>query len=125
MRNFLSKEFILFAIVGVSNTVINFIVYAILVFFNMPYLIANVIGYGVGMLNSYLLNKNFVFQKKEGGSSIFFKFVLINVITVTVHSILLYFFVSVFGWHKIYSQAFVTIITLVLNYLGNKLWTFK
>ena len=65
MRKFLSKEFILFALVGVSNTVINFIVYTILVFFSMPYLLANVIGYGVGMINSYLLNKYFVFQKKE------------------------------------------------------------
>ena len=125
MRRFLSKEFILFALVGVSNTVINFIVYTILVFFSMPYLLANIIGYGVGMINSYLLNKHFVFQKKEGDSSVFLKFVLVNIITVTVHSILLYFFVSILGWHKIYSQAFVTIITLVLNYLGNKLWTFK
>lgn len=125
MRRILSKEFILFALVGVSNTVINFIVYTILVFFNMHYLIANIIGYGVGMINSYLLNKYFVFQKKEGDSLVFIKFVLVNIITVTVHSILLYFFVSIFGWHKIYSQAFVTIITLVLNYLGNKLWTFK
>ena len=65
MRRFLSKEFILFALVGVSNTVINFIVYTILVFFNMPYLIANIIGYGVGMINSYLLNKYFVFQRKR------------------------------------------------------------
>ena len=125
MRRFLSKEFILFALVGVSNTVINFIVYTILVTISMPYLLANVIGYGVGMINSYLLNKYFVFQKKEGDSSVFLKFVLVNIITVTVHSILLYFFVSIFGWHKIYSQAFVTIITLVINYLGNKLWTFK
>ena len=31
MRRFLSKEFILFALVGVSNTGINFIVYTILV----------------------------------------------------------------------------------------------
>ena len=66
MRRFLSKEFILFALVGVSNTVINFIVYTILVTISMPYLLANVIGYGVGMINSYLLNKYFVFQKKEG-----------------------------------------------------------
>ena len=125
MKKFLSKEFILFALVGVSNTVINFIVYTILVYFSMPYLIANVIGYGVGMINSFLLNKYFVFQKKEGDSSVFIKFVFVNLITVTVHSILLYVLVSIFGWHKIYSQAFVTIITLVLNYLGNKLWTFK
>ena len=65
MRKLLSKEFILFALVGVSNTVINFIVYTILVFFSMPYLLANILGYGVGMINSYLLNKYFVFQKKE------------------------------------------------------------
>ena len=125
MRRFLSKEFILFSLVGVSNTVINFIVYTILVFFSMPYLLANVIGYGVGMINSYLLNKYFVFQKKQRDSSEFLKFVLVNIITVTVHSILLYCFVSIFGWHKIYSQAFVTMITLVINFLGNKLWTFK
>jgi putative flippase GtrA len=125
MRRFLSKEFILFSLVGVSNTVINFIVYTILVSFSMPYLLANVIGYGVGMINSYLLNKYFVFQKKQRDSSEFLKFVLVNIITVIVHSILLYYFVSIFGWHKIYSQAFVTMITLVINFLGNKLWTFK
>ena len=65
MSNKLKKEFFLFAVVGVLNTLFNFLTYTFLVFFHIPYLIANIIGYGVGMANSYFLNKQFVFQRRE------------------------------------------------------------
>lgn len=125
MSNKLTKEFFLFALVGVLNTIFNFLTYTFLVFFHIPYLIANVIGYGVGMANSYFLNKQFVFQKRERNHKYLFKFIVVNILTVTIHSLLLYSFVTLIGLHKIYSQVFVTCITFIINYAGNKLWTFK
>ncbi|MGM0876418.1 MAG: GtrA family protein [Bacillota bacterium] len=120
-----TKEFFLFALVGILNTAINFFSYTFLVIFHTPYLVANLIGYGVGMANSYFLNKQFVFQQRERNPKYLVKFIFVNILTVTVHSLLLYVFVTLLGLHKIYSQGFVTCITFLLNYAGNKLWTFK
>ncbi|MFE7060735.1 GtrA family protein [Sutcliffiella sp. NPDC057660] len=125
MFNLLKKEIVLFGLVGVLNTGINFAVYTLLVLVGVPYLLANVVGYGVGMINSYFLNKHFVFKQKEQNPTHLAKFIIVNLMTVVVHSILLYVAVTTFGFHKILSQVFVTGITFVMNFVGNKLWTFK
>ena len=48
-------QFVKFGMVGISNTVISYAVYAVLVFFGCPYLIANLVAFVVSVLNSFLL----------------------------------------------------------------------
>lgn len=121
----LSKEFMLFALVGVMNTIISFVAYSCLVFINVPYLIANIISYLIGMLNSFILNKKFVFNKQGENKGYFIKFSIVNLITLSLQTGILYFFVTVMGLQIYYSQIAVTFIVLLLNFAGNKLWTFR
>ena len=51
-----------FGIVGASNTVISYVVYAILVYLGMHYLAANVIAYFAGVINSFIWNSKYVFK---------------------------------------------------------------
>ena len=64
-------QFIKFALVGVSNTLISEIVYAILVFFKMHYLPASFIGFMLSVLNAYYWSNKYVFTEnpeEEKGS---------------------------------------------------------
>lgn len=125
MSMILSKEFMLFALVGVMNTIISFVAYSSLVFINVPYLIANIISYLIGMLNSFILNKKFVFNKQGENKDYFVKFSIVNLITLSLQTGILYLFVTVMGLQIYYSQIAVTFIVLLLNFAGNKLWTFR
>ncbi|WP_309461890.1 GtrA family protein, partial [Bacillus paranthracis] len=48
-------SFIKFALVGVVNTLIDFVVYALLKTIGVNYILAQWISYSVGILNSYVM----------------------------------------------------------------------
>ncbi|WP_242655238.1 GtrA family protein [Clostridium cellulovorans] len=114
-----------FALVGVSNTAISLIVYNILVVLGVNYMLANIIGYCVGVINSFIWNKNWVFKSNENSSAIIFKFVAVNILTLVVTTMFLYIFVDILGYSKFISQIFSTVVGMGINYLLNKIWTFK
>lgn len=58
-------QFIKFSIVGLSNTVVNYVVYLIFVSLGVQYLIANTIGFIVSVLNAYYWGSRFVFREDE------------------------------------------------------------
>lgn len=54
-----------FALVGVVNTLIDFAVYALLTTIGVNYILAQWISYSAGILNSYVMNRKWTFEKKE------------------------------------------------------------
>ncbi|MDL0421772.1 GtrA family protein [Caldifermentibacillus hisashii] len=88
------KAFIKFNIVGLMNTLITIISYNILVYFHVYYVAANIIGYLLGVLNSYFWNKNWVFENRSKGNVVFFKFLLVNLLTLGSNTLLLFYFVE-------------------------------
>lgn len=61
-KNFL--QFIKFALVGVSNTIVSEGVYGILVYWRVHYLPASFIGFSLSVLNAYYWSSRFVFQEE-------------------------------------------------------------
>ena len=58
-------QFIKFGIVGVSNTLVNYIVYLIFFSIGVPYLIANALGFIISVLNAWFWGSRFVFKEDE------------------------------------------------------------
>lgn len=58
-------QLVKFALVGVSNTAVNYLVYVILVALGAYYLIANVFGFLISVLNAYFWGSRFVFKEDE------------------------------------------------------------
>lgn len=56
--------FVKFGIVGLGNTLITIGSYHVFVYLGLNYILANVISYLLGMMNSYYWNKNWVFRVK-------------------------------------------------------------
>lgn len=56
-------QFVKFGLVGLSNTLLTYVVYAILVTLGLHYQLSNVISYAAGIFNSYYWNNKYVFQE--------------------------------------------------------------
>lgn len=118
-------QFIKFGIVGLGNTLITFIVYFILVKLSVYYVMANIIGYIAGVINSFFWNSSWVFKKSKRDLSLLIKFVIVNLITLAITSFILYIGVDKLNMSKYVAQIISTFIGILFNYTLNKLWTFK
>ena len=57
------NKFIKFGLVGVLNTLINWIIFALLNFVGVKYhIVANAIAYAIATANSYIWNSKWVFK---------------------------------------------------------------
>ncbi len=116
------KRLVKFSVVGIGNTIITTGTYALLLFSGVHYLTANVIGYSLGMLNSFYWNKHWVF--KTDTDRAFIKFVMVNMIALMINNMILFFLVNGFHVHKFFAQLFATGAGFIFNFFLNKNWTF-
>lgn len=120
------NKFIKFGLVGVLNTLINWIIFAVLNFVGVYYIVANVIAYAIATANSYIWNSKWVFKyngKDKKETTI--KFVILNLIGLALNTAILYFLVDILLFNKLIGLVITTVIVMVINYIVNKIWVFK
>lgn len=123
-------QFLKFSIVGLSNTIVSYLVYAALLFFGVNYIVANVVSYFAGVINSFYWNNKFVFDNERSDLSSlissFSKLLASSAFTgLIINNILLYFWVSVLGISSILGPLLNLFVTYPLNYILSKYWAFK
>lgn len=123
-------QFIKFGIVGVSNTLINYAVYFILVYFGVHYLAGNAVGFFVSVANAFYWNNRVVFRRQEGrGRNLLHAFVksLISYSfsSLFLTSVLLYLWVDCLQISPYLAAIINLAITVPLNFVLNKFWAFK
>jgi putative flippase GtrA len=119
-------QFVKFGIVGVSNTLLTFVIYTLLLkVFGVWYLAASAIGFVVGAVNGFLLNRRWTFAGHVGDSLTPVRWGVVQGCGLALNLALLYLFVDDAGIEKLLSQAFATVIVTVLTFLVNRAWTFR
>ncbi|MCK5057005.1 MAG: GtrA family protein [Candidatus Aminicenantes bacterium] len=119
-------QFVKFNIVGIMNTAVDFAIFALLTVLGLHHMIAQVISYSCGIVNSYLWNKFWTFkQKREFSSAEALKFLIVNIISLGVSLVFLYIFRDRAGLSVLVSKLIATLFSLVVNFIGNKFWVFK
>ncbi|CAN7188056.1 GtrA family protein [Rossellomorea sp. LjRoot5] len=119
------KMFLKFGTVGFFNTLITLGSYTLFVYIGINYLVANVLGYLLGVLNSYYWNKNWVFQDRTGKAGVFVKFFAVNLLTLGFNTLALFILVHQLGLHPVLANVFAVGCGLGLNYILNYKWTFN
>ncbi len=129
------RQFLGFGIVGVSNTFLSLFVYYIFKWLGVNYLLANVAGVVVGILNSFFWNSRFIFKSKEEDSTqkknifaktaTFYRMCVSYGLTALLSTFLLYIWVQKLGISDNIAPIINLCITVPLNFLLNKLWVFK
>ena len=123
-------QFVKFGIVGLSNTLISYVVYIALVFFSVYYLVASLIGFLVSVINAYYWNDRYVFKVEDAEKPAWWKIFLKTFMAyagtgLILNNILLIFWVDIMGIHEMLGPILNLFITIPLNFLLNKYWAFK
>ncbi len=119
-------QFVKFGIVGVSNTLITFAVYTLLLKgFGVWYLAASAIGFVVGAVNGFLWNRRWTFRGHVGDALTPVRWGIVQSAGLGLNLGLLYLFVHDAGLDKLLGQAFATVIVTVLTFIANRAWTFR
>ena len=124
----LSKEFVKFAFVGVINTLINMgVLYILVNYFSVYYMVAAILAFLVAVTNSFIMNTLWTFKSDiaDKTHSKLSKFFLISTIAALFNLLFLYIFTEFLGIWYMLSQLFAIVLTLLINFIGNKLWTYR
>lgn len=119
-------QLVKFAVVGLSNAIVLFIVYNLLLLIGLNYQIAYAIGFVISVLNAFFWNNRYVF--KSGSEHFFnklFKVYASYIITYFLSAALLYLWVDVLHVMVEIAPIINIIITTPINFLLNKMWAFK
>lgn len=121
-------QFLSFGIIGVLNTAVDIAVYWLLLQLSVAYVLANIAAYAAGMLNSYVWNRTITFrtkQKEQHSRAIIVRFVLWNLLTLFLSSMLITLLVEGLEWSKLWSKLVATAIIVVVQFIGTKKWVFR
>lgn len=119
-------QFLKFGIVGVSNTLIAFAVYTVLLkVFGVWYVAASGIGFAVGAVNGFLLNRRWTFREHVGDALTPVRWAIVQTCGLGLNLGLVYLFVHDLGMDELVGQIPTTVIVTVLTFAVNRSWTFK
>lgn len=112
------SEFFRFLLVGMSNTLVAYVVYLLLLPF-LPYLYAYTLSYCVGVVNSYFMNVFFVFRKKVSLHS-FLKFPFVYVVQYFLGAAILWLLVDKLELAPAWAMVAVIIVTVPITFLASR-----
>lgn len=118
-------QFIKFGLVGLSNTFISLAVYYLLVLVRVNYIIANILGFIISVLNAYYWNSKYVFKSDNSKKTILFRTYAAYLITFILSNTLLYLQVEIINISKYIAPLICLLVTIPLNFIINKFWTYK
>lgn len=123
-------QFVKFGLVGVSNTLINYVVYLIFLKLGCHYLVASVIGFIISVTNSYYWNNKYVF-KEEGGEKRSWWKTYVKTFTayastgLLLANVLLILWIQFLHMPEEIAPLVNLLVTIPLNYIINKFWAYK
>jgi len=115
-----------FSLVGGSGYVVNLAVYTLLLkAAGLHYLAAAVCSFLVAVTNNYTWNRLWTFRHQRG-HVVFqgMRFFVVAVLALAANLVLLRVLVEL-GVGKILAQAVAIVLVTPINFVGNKLWSFR
>ena len=120
-------QLVRFGLVGAIGFVVNLAVYALFVHaVGVDYRIAAVVAWVVAVLNNFVLNRHWTFDARDGIARFqAMRFVVVSLVAFGCSLLLLTLLVESAGLAKVPAQALAVAAATPLNFLGNKLWSFR
>lgn len=124
-----TKQFFKYTLIGISSTIVQYIVYIIC--YNPTennYIFANILAFIISVFNSYYWNRKIVFKNKT--PNIWWKVLVKNYLLyfgtgVVCTNLLAYVMIDLWGVSPYLSPIIIVIILYPVNYILNKFWAHK
>jgi putative flippase GtrA len=113
-----------FGIVGASGYAVNLAVYTLCL--GLGAHTAAAISFVVSAANNYWWNRHWTFADTKGHFGYQgMRFFVVSGIAFVANQLWLFVFLDWLGFGKVVSQAIAILLVMPLNFLGNKLWSFR
>jgi dolichol-phosphate mannosyltransferase len=117
-------QLVKFGIVGASGYVINLVVFTALLGWGAH--IAAAISFIVSAASNYWWNRHWTFVGQKGNFALQgMRFYVVSAVAFAFNQLWLVVFIDWLGWREVLSQAIAIVLVTPLNFLGNKLWSFR
>ncbi|MDQ0042400.1 putative flippase GtrA [Variovorax boronicumulans] len=122
----LSSQFIRFLMVGVANTLVGLsIIYGAKYFFHVGDVLANALGYGIGVCVSFLLNSKWTFAYDGLLLPAAAKFIIANAVAYGANLLTVIVAINYFGLNTYLAQALGMPVYTVTSYLASRYIVFR
>ena len=120
-------QLIKFCAVGASGYVVNLSVFALCVeVLGLHHLVAATAAFVVAVTNNFWWNRHWTFRARGGHAGFqAARFFTVSVAAFLFAALVLELLVSVAGLPKLLSQAIAVVMATPLNFIGNKMWSFR
>lgn len=123
-------QFLKFGLVGVSNTAVSMGVYYLFLWVNSDwYMLGSILGTVLSIANAFIWNDLFVFSGKARNVKSVLKRIGKTYVsyggTSILSMVLLWIEVEIFHVSKFIAPVVNKLVTIPLNFVINKLWTFR
>lgn len=123
-------EVLVYLFFGGLTTLVNLAVYWPLHhYLHIPASVSNVIAWAVSVLFAFLTNKSFVFKSNDWSLRVtgpeLLKFVSCRVASGVFETVFIGLTVDWLHWHGLLMKIIVSIVVVILNYIGSKLLVFR
>jgi putative flippase GtrA len=120
-------QLIRFSLVGASGYAVNLAIFALCVHvLAIDYRVAYGAAWLVAVVNNFVLNRHWTFDARAG--QIHFqaiRFFIVSLVAAGFGLLILMLLVEAGGLAKVPAQAIAVAASTPLNFLGNKLWSFR
>jgi putative flippase GtrA len=120
-------QLVRFGMVGGVGFIVNLAVYSLFVHpIGVDYRVASVVAWLVAVINNFVLNRHWTFDAR-GGRAHFqaLRFLIVSLVAEAFSLLALTLLVEGAGIDKVGAQALAVAASMPLNFLGNKLWSFR
>lgn len=115
-----------FCVVGAVGYVINLAVYDAVLHQGVHYLVAATCSFLVAVTSNYTLNRHWTFRDQRAGVAVQgMRFFLVSLASLGANLLVLHLLIRYGGVEKFYANAIAIIVVTPLNFVGNKLWSFR
>ncbi len=115
-----------FCVVGALGYLINLAVYEGLRHAGLHYLVAATCSFLVAVTSNYIWNRIWTFREQRGHMGVQgLRFFVVSLAALGANLVVLYLLVTYGGLGKLSAQAIAIVLVTPLNFVGNKLWSFR
>jgi len=115
-----------FCVVGAVGYLINLAVYDALLHAGLHYLVAATCSFLVAVTSNYTWNRLWTFRELRGHFGIQgMRFFVVSLVALGANLLALHLLIAYGGLDKLPAQAVAIVLVTPLNFVGNKLWSFR